>query len=206
MLSLDDLFHRSLSSSFPQLIEKALTVLEDKLIRIGEGYQHYWFTCAASGLTLSETGTSLQAARQQATERICRLYCKILASQETLPPIRSPPPNRHGNVPDYTDRPTTVGINQVGLHHDVPMTAPLEQPMQNGGMPEPDPFGGFDGYGDLSGWEIADFWTFDPYHVSCDFFFLNSLGLVLNQQRSEAGTKLTTNPVRVNGAEDFDAG
>ncbi|KAI9758709.1 MAG: hypothetical protein M4579_002884 [Chaenotheca gracillima] len=75
----------NLSTSLSQPIEKTLALLEDKIMRLGQGFRQYWFVSTAYGLvysTLSPEHSALQ--KQQAIDRVQRLYYKVLGSQEDL--------------------------------------------------------------------------------------------------------------------------
>ena len=69
--------------SFPQILEKALDMLEVRPVLLGKGENSYWFIVAAYGLVQAkiasaDPNTEIQPAR----DRILRLYNKIHASQE----------------------------------------------------------------------------------------------------------------------------
>lgn len=74
---------QSLVNSFEPSIEKALKMQEEKIMRLGEGRNHYWFISAASSFVQAKISPeSASAAKQQAVERVTRLFYSILTGQE----------------------------------------------------------------------------------------------------------------------------
>ena len=79
----DELFLRSNNNNFIQYIEDTLSMLEDRITRLGTGYTHYWYISAACGLLRSTIKPSEAIVqKQQAIDRVARQYYRILASQE----------------------------------------------------------------------------------------------------------------------------
>ena len=73
---------KTLATSLQPLVEGALDLLEDKVLRLGEWYHQYWFASAAfafASCRVEERGED--AARNKAVERVSRLYYKVLAFQ-----------------------------------------------------------------------------------------------------------------------------
>lgn len=94
------LFTRTLRAPFLGLIDDALTNLELKVLRLGTGFYLYWLVSAAYHLVLP-LGTSptrtfatiddAEKGRYQhmAADRVTNLYYKLIANQESAPPISS---------------------------------------------------------------------------------------------------------------------
>ena len=79
----DDLFLNSNNNMFIQYVEDALTMLEDRITRLGTGYTHYWYISAACALLRSAMlPRESTAQKQQAIDRVARQYYRVLASQE----------------------------------------------------------------------------------------------------------------------------
>ncbi|KAI9836674.1 MAG: hypothetical protein M1819_001310 [Sarea resinae] len=79
----NDLFLNANSNAFIQYVEDALTMLEDRITRLGTGYPHYWYISAACALLRSAVSPEESTAqKQQAIDRIARQYYRVLASQE----------------------------------------------------------------------------------------------------------------------------
>ena len=88
----DDVVHRALGSSFPRLIQDAFSLLEARIMRLGEGLHQFWFLSAAYGLAQSTSiPEELNLQKRQAIERVSRLFYVILASQEDPPTYSSGP-------------------------------------------------------------------------------------------------------------------
>ena len=100
----DDIFLHSLSNGFLHYIETALAMLEDKITRLGTGYTHYWYICAAYGLVQSNTSQgNPDIQKQKAVDRLSRQYYKVLASQEDLSKAKENMLRRIGNVQETID-------------------------------------------------------------------------------------------------------
>ncbi|KAJ5257109.1 hypothetical protein N7478_013213 [Penicillium angulare] len=74
-----------LSSNTPiffEYIEKALALLEDRIVQLGTGYTHHWYISAGRAL-LSLTCSPEQSTQEgeQAVDRVARQYYRVMASQ-----------------------------------------------------------------------------------------------------------------------------
>jgi hypothetical protein len=77
----DDLFLNSNTSI--QYVENALSMLQDRITRLGTGYTHYWYISAAYALLRSEMSPKQSTTqKQEAIDRVARQYYRVLASQE----------------------------------------------------------------------------------------------------------------------------
>jgi hypothetical protein len=91
--------------NFSLILDEAFKVIEEKCMRRGEGFQYYWYVSATYGLVRLRQGQeSFDAAKVQATDRIAKLYHKVLAFQEgprkpsTKPPSTAPPILKGGST------------------------------------------------------------------------------------------------------------
>ncbi|KAF2840993.1 hypothetical protein M501DRAFT_930940 [Patellaria atrata CBS 101060] len=79
----EDPLFQGILNSFRQLLEKALLMLEAKVLRLGCGYKQYWYLSAGYSFVLS----TLPGAEErkfymnQALDRVALLYQKVLAAQ-----------------------------------------------------------------------------------------------------------------------------
>jgi hypothetical protein len=84
----DNFILSSLRSSTSSLVEKALEIFEQKMMRLGTGYMEYWLMSAAYGLIPSSNPSTsaddLRSRGKNAIEKMTRLCYKILALQENL--------------------------------------------------------------------------------------------------------------------------
>lgn len=77
-----DLLLSSNISIFIDYIEKAITMLEDRIVQIGTGYTHHWYIsagCALLRLTLSLDQSIHESG--QAVDRVARQYYRVMSSQ-----------------------------------------------------------------------------------------------------------------------------
>ncbi|KAF2112259.1 hypothetical protein BDV96DRAFT_614211 [Lophiotrema nucula] len=134
-----------------EVIEKAITVFEAKVMRLGTGYMEYWLLSAGTGImpTSDVSATygnadDLRARGKKAIDRITRLCFRVLAMQKD-PNI----PIFLGTDTDATSRMLRGGMDSIGVG--------------GGGMA--DTAGAWDGLNDMqvdmSGWTFPDFWAFD---------------------------------------------
>ena len=73
------------SFSFSPLLDTALAMLEEKIMRLGVGFQEYWFSSAAYSLVRSISSAGHSSSQElQAIDRFTRVYYRIIAFQENL--------------------------------------------------------------------------------------------------------------------------
>ena len=72
---------QSLAYSLKPTCEKAFPIFEDKVLRLGESYNHFWFASAAFALAQGARDESLEDKKRRAIERVSKLYYKVLAYQ-----------------------------------------------------------------------------------------------------------------------------
>ncbi|KAF2811596.1 uncharacterized protein BDZ99DRAFT_414077 [Mytilinidion resinicola] len=88
-----DTFSRTLTTLFVEAMDKALRILEERAMRPGRGFHMFWFVSAAFSLVQIRTNPELASIyKLQATDRVSKLYYRILAMQESLsrPPLNVP--------------------------------------------------------------------------------------------------------------------
>ncbi|KAJ5083652.1 hypothetical protein N7456_013079 [Penicillium angulare] len=78
----DDVLLSSNTPIFFEYIEKALALLEDRIVQLGTGYTHHWYISAGRAL-LKLTCAPEQSAQEgeQAVDRVARQYYRVMASQ-----------------------------------------------------------------------------------------------------------------------------
>ncbi|KAF2181575.1 hypothetical protein K469DRAFT_260358 [Zopfia rhizophila CBS 207.26] len=93
-LPLQNLTSTTLCTSSIELLENALSIFENKLMRLGTGYMEYWLISAAIGIMPSASSThsqninvdgglsEVQRRGRKAIDRITRLCFKVLALQK----------------------------------------------------------------------------------------------------------------------------
>jgi len=92
------LFTRTLRAPFLAHIDDALTNLELKVLRLGTGFYLYWLVSAAYHLVLPLGASPTRnfatiddaekaSCQHRAAERVTNLYYKLIANQESAPPI-----------------------------------------------------------------------------------------------------------------------
>lgn len=82
----------SIIFSATPLVESAIGMLEEWIVRLGIGYVEYWFLSAAFGLMpSSKEGADESSQKQKAVERATRLCYRVLSMQDDL-----------GNTPSLT--------------------------------------------------------------------------------------------------------
>jgi hypothetical protein len=68
---------------FDESIDKAFRLLEQRSLRPGRGNHQYWYLSAACSLVRIQFDPGrAQALEKQATDRVCKLWYKILSLQE----------------------------------------------------------------------------------------------------------------------------
>lgn len=73
----------SLIKTLPQAVETSLSLLEDKTMRLGTGFNFYSHLSAAYTFTLMrDSREPFHYHQQQAVDRVTKLYFEALASQE----------------------------------------------------------------------------------------------------------------------------
>lgn len=118
---IEDMFFQGILMNFPLILDEAFKILEEKCMRRGEGFQYYWHVSAAWGLVQSKLGhESFDDMKVQATDRIAKLYHKVLAFQEgprkpsTIPPSAAlPQPTGGLNMPGSW----LYSANILGVRH-----------------------------------------------------------------------------------------
>jgi hypothetical protein len=77
------MFFQGILINISLVLDEAFKNLEEKCTRRGEGFQYYWHVSAAWGLLEYKLGRqSFDVAKVQSTERIAKLYRKVLEFQE----------------------------------------------------------------------------------------------------------------------------
>lgn len=106
------MFFRGVSSVFPEILDKALRILEERAMRPGRGQHLFWFISAAYSLVQSKiTPEHSDVCKLQATERVAKLYYKMLAFREdTSRPFRTSATGYGGSgsgstIPSMTESP-----------------------------------------------------------------------------------------------------
>ena len=87
-LCLDSTVCKSLALSLSDILESALSILEEKVLRQGESFNHFWFANTSSSFASALLNDRPEEAKEKVVDRITRLYYKILAFQvKQLPPV-----------------------------------------------------------------------------------------------------------------------
>jgi hypothetical protein len=82
-LVIEDMFFQGILINISLTLDEAFKVLEEKCMRRGEGFQYYWHVSAAWGIVEWKLGReNFEAVKVQSTDRISKLYHKVLAFQE----------------------------------------------------------------------------------------------------------------------------
>ncbi|KAG0650421.1 Transcription factor lepE [Hyphodiscus hymeniophilus] len=82
-LAPNDMFFQGILANFDSILNLAFSVLEERCMRRGEGFQFYWHVSAACGLVQSKLGReSDEDVKSRATNRIAKSYHRVLAFQE----------------------------------------------------------------------------------------------------------------------------
>ena len=77
------MFFQGILINLSLILGEAFKALEEKCMRRGEGFQYYWHVSAAWGIVEWKLGReSFEAVKVQSTDRIAKLYHKVLAFQE----------------------------------------------------------------------------------------------------------------------------
>ncbi|MCJ1391001.1 hypothetical protein MMC18_003862 [Xylographa bjoerkii] len=146
-----DMFSSMLCTSFPQITEVALSMLEVKLVLLARVDISYWFVSAAYGITQAKiASTEPDAQIQPSRDRIARLYNKILASQQNSNGRRTPD---QSSIADDLD-PGTVPVIRL-------LAAPISESLLQNTF---QPFEAFD-HLDMSEWNFDGPWPFDPIEL-----------------------------------------
>ncbi|KAF2266273.1 hypothetical protein CC78DRAFT_491947 [Lojkania enalia] len=180
-----------LCQSSIELMERALSVFENKVMRLGTGYMEYWIMSAAIGImpSLSPSASQLTYAEDirsrghKAIDRITRLCFRVLALQKdpgsdfasslrgTMATASPPEPRLSVVVPPG-------GLTPLSSEISIPSVTSVERIPGAGGLAQPLGGGGISGQGqvawdglqdmqvDMSGWTFPDIWAFD---ISGDF-------------------------------------
>lgn len=67
-----------------QYLEKALSMLADKIMRLGVGLQEYYCICSAIGLHKKKTFAGSNNEEFQAAERVSKMIQKVLSLQDNF--------------------------------------------------------------------------------------------------------------------------
>lgn len=83
------------------MLEQAFEILEERAVRLGRDFKNFWFVSAASGLVQSKLAPEHAAFfRDQTTDRVAKLFHKILAFQTPINLLGS---ESHGYENPQTD-------------------------------------------------------------------------------------------------------
>jgi hypothetical protein len=75
----------SLLSNFSSILASAFKLLEERFMRSGRGYDHFWWVSAACSIVQAKLEPELaEQIKLQATERVAELYRRKLAYTETV--------------------------------------------------------------------------------------------------------------------------
>lgn len=103
----EDMFFQGILTDFSSILNQAFKVLEEKCMRQGEGLYFYWHVSAAYGLVQSRLDHERSASlKLEATDRIAKLYHKILAFQEG--------PKNPATIPSTALPRSEAGFNSPG--------------------------------------------------------------------------------------------
>jgi len=121
------LFIRTLRSPFLDFIARALSILESKVLRLGTGFHLFWLVSAAyhlvlplrnhdaSPLSLRPDDPESMRCQVMAAEKVTNLYYKIIANQETPPPLTQGMVNASGGRVGMGDGPQMGGMQDLGF-------------------------------------------------------------------------------------------
>ena len=65
-----------------QYLEKALTMLEDKIMRLGVGLQEYYCVCAIIGLIKRPSPEQSRNEQMKSADRVTAMIQRVLAAQD----------------------------------------------------------------------------------------------------------------------------
>jgi hypothetical protein len=153
-MAADDTFFQNPTTSFDSIIEKALFLMSEKILRLGRGFMEYCLLSAAWGLVMSRLSeVDTEKLRHESVQKIGRLYYKILAGQE------------YSNVAKLGG----TGACNLLADSDMPALPPAlggkEVTTPRMVLPDPDlSFAEYE-YEDLSNWSFDAFWPFDPNNL-----------------------------------------
>ncbi|KAF2490610.1 hypothetical protein BU16DRAFT_566619 [Lophium mytilinum] len=86
-------FSRTLTTLFVEAMDKSFRILEERAMRPGRGFHMFWFVSAAFSLVQIRTNPEQASTYElQATDRVSKLYYKVLAMQDNVsrPPLNVP--------------------------------------------------------------------------------------------------------------------
>jgi Fungal specific transcription factor domain/Fungal Zn(2)-Cys(6) binuclear cluster domain len=141
-------------------VEQSLSLFQDCVLRIGQGFKEYWYLSAALSVLQTRNPTRSNIDQQQAAvDRIAALYYRVLGSQEemwTEGAISRPPADGTvASLPNGTGAVSQQTFAQQPLSEE---TTPLNNYQ--------DVFSGPDAVSlfammDMSNWTLEDAWNFD---------------------------------------------
>jgi Fungal Zn(2)-Cys(6) binuclear cluster domain/Fungal specific transcription factor domain len=141
-------------------VEQALSLIQDTVMRLGQGFKEYWYLSAAfSVLQLRDPDRTNVDQKQAAVDRIAANYYRVLGSQEdmftngatTLPSVESTV------TTGFTPKPSTTPLSQpFALPSLSQETTPLNI---LDALPGTD--SGLFPIMDMSNWTLEEFWSFD---------------------------------------------
>ena len=78
------MFYNGILSKFSLILSDAFKLLEERVMRLGRGYDQFWWVSAAYSIVQAKLEPGLaEEIMLQATERVTELYRKKLAHMET---------------------------------------------------------------------------------------------------------------------------
>ena len=93
---------KSLANSLHTMVDSALSILEDKVLRLGEWYESFWIACAAFAMGRCRLEGRPDEAKANAIERITKLYYKVLAFQDRQGSTMTPPATQVSYLMQYS--------------------------------------------------------------------------------------------------------
>lgn len=118
----------SVNAAF-ELVEKALEMLEDKVLRLGSGISQFWLVCAAYGFVKAKLFPDQATAQEQrAADRMTSLYYRFLSLQadQSHETNLTPLPNQSSSTAPLAH--DASNVNYIPEHMpdlpEVPMLAP----------------------------------------------------------------------------------
>lgn len=151
----DNFILSSVRFSAASLVEKALEIFEQKMMRLGTGYMEFWLMSAAYGIMPSVSDPSasaedMKARGRKAVEKISRVSYKILALQDSSAVGAEPPTVVERIVPQ------TSAVPEAVMEGEALGMGVMSLDNVSTGMPTP-----FADLEDMSSWTLTDFWAFD---------------------------------------------
>ncbi|KAL2053599.1 hypothetical protein ABVK25_006252 [Lepraria finkii] len=150
-----------------QYLERALAMLEDKIMCLGVGLQEYYCVCAIIGLLKSRISRDQSRNEEErSADKVTRMIQRVLATQDnysaaatlaSLPNMAIMAPN---GLPNGNGIPQAMPNSQIVPHHQaMPPSQPIS--IENPGLLED--FGqdleGLD-LTNITGWDLEAFWNF----------------------------------------------